>query len=443
MLKQARLMFLRGAGGAASLSIAVGISALISVAASLSLAASGDLVRGMNLTEIGEYVYDAAPEGMPKLPAQEQIDRLKAIGVRHIVLNPRATMTDPRGTDVLPMVPAAGRANERARYKRLIDYIHAQGLTVGLRPIFFVTRPDGSFPYIETLPDGSKILWWHGNIQPREPDAWFASFKNYLDIYLLIAKVNRVEEFTIGAELYSMTVGIEDQWKAYPYGFPGRWLALLRYARAKLGAGTRIMYDVNFTDQSNDSSGQVGASGGELERWRYRLVDLANPRDPAEAVIWRDLADFWKELDAVGIDFYRSLASKQNKIPSQYDDLVRHLTTYAERYATQLDSTLTEIDATIGSTSKAILKEVGYRSVTNGFIEPFHYVRPGDAVNIPHQAAAYEAVFRAFWAPMFPWAAGIVFWDSSVNPLLSGPMDTGFNPLGKEQTENVIRSYYQ
>ncbi len=128
-----------------------------------------------------------------------------------------------------------------------------------------------------------------------------------MEVYLTVAKLAKVEEFTIGAELYSMTVGIEDQWKEYPYGFPGRWLELLRYVRAKLPK-TRLMYDINFTDDSVNSGG-LSASGGEFERWRYRLVDLAEPTNPEERKIWNDLVSFWTELDAVGLDIYRSLAS--------------------------------------------------------------------------------------------------------------------------------------
>lgn len=418
---------------------------IILIAAAVLGAASAkadDYVRGMNLTEIGGFQYDAADPGQPKTEAQVAVDRMKAIGIRHVVLNPRAVMYDPKGVDVIPMVQPTERAGERVRYQKLINYIHSQGMTVGLRPIFFVMHSDGRFPYVEELPGGAKKTWWHGNIQPRDPDAWFASFKAYLDIYFLIAKLNKVEEFTIGAELYSMTVGVEDQWAQYPYGFPGRWLALLRYARTKLAAGTKVMYDINFTDDSNTNGGQVGASGGELERWRYRLVDLANPADPTERAIWNDLVSFWKELDSVGIDFYRSLAFKEDTIPADFNQLVSLLKTRADMYVSQLDSTIAEIDATIDHRTRAALKEIGYRSINKGFVDPFNYARPGDSVNVAHQAAAYSAIFQAFWAPKFPWFAGINFWDVSVNPALLGPNDPGFSPLGKPQTEEVIKTYF-
>ena len=400
------------------------------------------LVAGMNLTEQGSFKYDAAPDGAEKTPAQIAVDSIKALGATHIILNPRATMTDPRGNDIIPAVPAAQRSEERSRYKHLIDYIHGQGMTVGLRPIFFVVKPDGSFPYLEMQPDGSVKLWWHGNIQPSDPNRWFDSFKSYMDIYLLIGKLNHVEEFTIGAELYSLTVGIEDQWKEYPYGFPGRWLDLLRYSRTKLNPGTRMMYDINFTDDVSNAGG-VSASGGELERWRYRLVDLANPSDPDENKIWKDLVSFWSELDSVGIDMYRSLAGKHDVIPTDKNELVKLLRIRSDEYANQMDTTMASIEGVTGKHQIASFKEAGFRSITRGFIDPFNYENGAGEYNPVHQAAAFQALFESFWKPKFDWFGGGSFWDVGIDPARNkGTGETGFSPLGKKETVSTLKSIY-
>lgn len=401
------------------------------------------IVRGMNLTELGNYIYDANPIGSKdKTFAQVAVDELYAMGVRHVVLNPRATMTNPKGNDLYPVVPAGERAQERQRYKRLIDYIHSKGMTVGMRPIFFVVKPDGTFPYVETK-NGTNKLWWHGNIQPSDPNRWFESFKQYHDIYLLIAKMNNVEEYTIGAELYSMTVGIEDQWEEYQFGFPSQWLKLLRYTRSKLGSKVRIMYDVNFTDDSTTGSGELTVLGGEIERWRYRLVDLANPTDPAEFQIWKDLVDFWNELDAIGIDMYRSLASKKDMIPTNYNDLVKFLQIRTDEYANQIDTIVAETEYATGKMQPMIFKEAGFRSVNKGFINPFDYENGAGTYNEEHQAASYEALYNSFWLPRFPWFQGASFWDVSVSPTRnSGRGDLGFSPAKKPLTLEVLRRLY-
>jgi len=224
------------------------------LAGTQAFAAEIKMVQGMNLTELGNFKYDAAKTGQPKTDAQIAVDQIYDLGARHVVLNPTAKMINPRGNEVYPSTTARDRGRERMRYKRLISYIKSRGMTVGIRPIFFVVRADGTFPYREIGPQGQEKIWWHGNIQPDDPNRWFASFKAYLDSYILIAKMNRVEEFTVGAELYSMTVGIEDQWKKHPFGFPRKWLELTRYVRQKLGKNVRIMYDINFTDDAVSSS---------------------------------------------------------------------------------------------------------------------------------------------------------------------------------------------
>lgn len=401
--------------------------------------AEAKYVAGFNLTETEGFPYDAATGSAPKTLAQKAVDEAKRLGSNHIILNVRATMSGPFSSEIIPVTPPAERSKEAMRMARLIKYIQSQNMTVGIRPIFFVVGPNGEFPYFEKQPDGTLKTWWHGNIQPRDPNRWFESFRVYLDMYITVARMAKADEFTIGAELYSMTVGVEDQWKEHPYGFPGRWLELLRYTRSKL-PNARLMYDINFTDDSVNTGG-LTASGGEFERWRYRLVELANPSNPQEAQIWNDLVSFWKELDAVGFDIYRSLASHNESLPLNRAELTSVLKNRADSYATQLDTGLMEIEFTLDHHKKAIIKEIGFRSVERGFIDPFAYAGSG-TLNLLHQSAAYDAIFQAFWKPQWPWFGGINFWDIAVDDSKVGPEDTGFSPLGKPETEEIVKSYY-
>lgn len=415
------------------------IFTLILASLALTGTAHAKYVAGFNLTESYGFQYDAAPEGQPKTLSQKAVDEAKRLGSNHIILNVRATMTGPRSTEIIPVTPPAERSKEAMRMGRLVKYIQAQGLTVGIRPIFFVVGPNGEFPFVEKQADGTMKTWWHGNIQPNDPNRWFESFRVYLDVYIAVARMAKADEFTIGAELYSMTVGIEDQWLEYPYGFPGRWLELLRYTRSKL-PNARLMYDINFTDDSVNAGG-LTASGGEFERWRYRLVELANPKNAEEAAIWKDLSTFWKELDAVGLDIYRSLASANEVLPTNYDQLVAVLKNRADSYATQLDTGLLEIQFALEHEQLVIIKEIGFRSVEKGFVDPFAYAGTG-TLNVQHQTAGYEAIFQAFWRPQWPWFKGINFWDIAVDDTKKGAQDTGFSPLGKLPTEKVVQDYF-
>ncbi len=403
-------------------------------------ASSTEIIKGFNLVEGGGFIFDASINGRDKTPAQLAIDQAQRLGANHIILNVQASMKGPRANEVTAVIPPSGHRSQMQRIGRLISYIKAKNITVGLRTIFFVYGPDGEFPYVEKMPDGSYKVWWHGNIQPADPNRWFDSFKIYLDTYLTIARFNGVDEFTLGAELHSMTVGIHDDWPEHPYGFPGRWLALLRYARAKLGNHVRIMYDINFTDAVINMFG-LPMPGGEFETWRYRLVDLANPRDPNENKIWQTLVSFWRELDAVGIDMYRSLASPQDVLPLEGNALVDLLKLRSNSFSVQMDTALREIAYTLGFEKNVIFKEIGFRSVEKGFIDPFNYALQG-SVNVLHQAVAYQAIFESFWAPNWPWFKGLNFWQISLDPAHSGQADGGFSPVNKLLTESVIKKYW-
>ena len=65
-------------------------------------------------------------------------------------------MYDPRGSEITA-TPTGQKADERRRYIRLIRYIQKKGMTVGLRPIFFVVDKNGN-PYVETLEDGTSVF---------------------------------------------------------------------------------------------------------------------------------------------------------------------------------------------------------------------------------------------------------------------------------------------
>ncbi len=406
---------------------------------SLNGFASSHLIKGFNLIESDPYLYDANESAEAKTPAQVAVDKAKSLGANHIILNLKGIMKGPRSNEITPMTMPADRGQEKLRLSRLVKYIRSQQMTVGFRPVFFVVGLNGEFPFKERLPNGSIKVWWHGNIQPSDPNRWFESFKIFLDSYLTLAQILKIEEFTIGAELYSMTVGLEDQWLEYPYGFPGRWLQILRYVRAKLPT-SRLMYDINFTDDSNTGGG-ITTTGGEFERWRYRLVDLANRPDSKEQAIWQDYNSFWNELDAVGVDIYRSLAEPEQVLPKDFRKLVDLLKVRTDSFATQMDNALSQISLVTNSNKPIIFKEVGFRSVENGFIDPFSYAGAG-TVNLIHQAAPIECYFESFWQVNWPWFSGINFWEISLDPNKQGPTDAGFSPAGKTQTEDIIKKYF-
>lgn len=443
---------------------------LLVVSLFLNTSAALAYVRGFTLVDDSSVSYKAnldAKTEAEKTSAQKAVDHIKRLGGTHVVLTPKATMSGPRSNSVVDSTPDYYRPQRAKNYLDLIRYIKSQGMTVGIRPVFFVVCKDSNnrdvFPCIERNAD--KIsYWWHGNIQPENPFLWFESFQTYLNTYLTIARQAQVEEFTVGAELYSMTVGIEDQWKEQPHGFPCEWLKIVERAKRALPKA-RIMYDATFTDDTA-TPGDSGRLGGELERWRYRLVDLAPTEDVSNVNIcetnaaydpvktWKAFATLWNSLDQVGIDMYRSLATKNDSavLPSTQEGLTGFLKVKTDQYAEQLNNLLTDIQITIDdfnrasgretSTKQVIFKEIGFKSKNMGFLNPEEYDDPSNIANITHQAAAYDAFLRSFWAPRWDWFNGVVFWDIDATLTRQGANDPGFTPLGKPATEKIIQRYF-
>lgn len=416
-------------------------------------------VRGFSLTDDTSIAYKAnlaATSDAEKTDAQKAVDQIKRLGGKHVVLLPKARMEGPFSNVIIDETPETYKASRAKNYATLIQYIHNQGMTVGIRPIFFVYCKTSagamSFPCDMKNPDGTKTRWWHGNIEPSDPYLWFESFQEYIKTYLTIAKLSKVEEFTIASELYSMTVGIEDRWLKYPHGFPCEWNRVLQFARTYLPKA-RVMYDLTFTDDSA-LPGDSGSLGGELERWRYRLVDLA-PTTPYEGEtctgnssqlsgpqIWKAFVNLWNGLDEMGVDMYRSLAEKNDVLAADITGLTAHLRKKSDMYADQLNNTMLAIELVTGKHKSVIFKEVGYKSKDRGFMNAEEYDSPSTVPNLVHQAAAYEAYLQSFWKPGWEWYNGVIFWDISVNPNRRGPSDAGFTPLDKKPTEKVIQSYF-
>jgi len=378
-------------------------------------------VRSFSLTEIGQFKYDARfEEG--KTDAQLAVDyMIDVMGVNHIVLTPEANMTSHTASNIIPKTPSRERNDEFTRYLRLIDYIHEKGATVGIRPITLLSSSQGGY--------------WHGNIQPENPAKWFGSLLVYLQQYAVIAEEANLEwpgsvtEFTVGAELYSMTVGLEDQWPEHPFGFPREWTGIVREMRSIVGSQVRIMYDINYTDATENSDG-TGPSGGELLRWYDRLVRFRpQPGEPTEA--WDNLKEFWLSLDAIGIDIYRSLMPRNEQTPVGYDKLVDRLSQTVEQFASDIEFKLRRINRAVGEDRKIVIKEIGYKSCRRCFIDPFTYDDPRVEVNLEHQNAAFQSVFNGFVLPGYDWLLGISFWDVSVDPSRSGSNDAGFSPVRK------------
>ena len=398
-------------------------------------------VKGFTLTEIGTHVYDASLD--PRYPTEAQIvvDRLFDLGVRHVILSPRAVMRNPRGSTVEFHTTPQNQPIERLRYLRLIRHLHEKGMTVGMRPIVMVVDANGHSPSVEILPNGTSKVWWHGIIQPQNPELWFQSFEIYLAHYADIAREAGIEEFTLGAELQSMTVGLGEAWPQYPDGFADRFTSLTERLRRFLGNGCRLMYDINDANANVLLGGHV-YNGGEMAVWNYYVNVLANSVDPLQIQRRKALVNFLRTLDGVGFDVYQSLAGPTEILPTDYPALVERLQSRSDQMLRQIEVFSAGIETQVGSPKIFLIKEVGYKSVERGFVSPFEFAGAGN-LNLEHQAAAYDALFRSITARQTPHLSGLSLWDASVDLVRQGPLDLGFSPLGKRHSEALLFAFFR
>lgn len=380
----------------------------------------------------GYTVDKSSPQGLRVRHILEESSRL---GFKSIILNFRGHMVTGTGSDIHSTVKPEEQATEERLILETVRYAKSLGLKVSFRPILLVVGPKGEFPYVENR----KYFWWHGNIRPKDPKSWFANYFKYHERYLKLAAKAGADWYSIGAEMHSMTSGFGERDPSWRTGFPKMWVDMIQKARAIVGTGTKITYGMNYTDQYVVSNGQK-IWGGEIEQWRNDIVETFT--DPKLIQHQNDLRALWGSLDIIGIDYYRALASTNDKLATDFATLANQLQARPASHATQLDNLLTQVALTVGVEKPLFFQEVGYRSVENCFLDPSAYESQPGKTNLIHQAAAWEAFFRAYWQPHWNWMSGVGLWQDLVDTD-PGPNDAGFTPFGKAPVESVLQKYLQ
>lgn len=396
-------------------------------------ASAAGLKKAMNLTTYQSWGYtvDSTPQGER---VKSLILRLKNLGFNHLTFNVRAKMVTGTADEIVSFVPPREQETEERLLEETIEFAHSHGFTTGIRPILLVVGPRGEFPYTK-----NGVTWWHGNIEPKDRARWFVSLKDFHNRYLQLAARKRMSQYTIGAELHSMTTGLGDRRPKRPRGEPAQWAGLVRYAKSIVGATTEIVHDVNYTDQYVLEDG-VKKLGGEFEQFRFELT--REYKKPQDILFQNQLRDFWNSLDVVGIDMYRALASRRSGHPADLSALAARLRVRSDSHATQLDTSLLEIEVATGVAKNVELKEIGYRSVEGSFVDPASYESSGGQLSVLHQAAGWKAILDSFLGAGWPWFTGVHVWETNVDRDHVNARDLGFSPLGKPESESVFLDYF-
>jgi len=150
-------------------------------------------VRGFLPPVRGITIVNWTRDGYGTAEAQASLDALAATGAGTVVIVVTGYQADAGASSVRGDDP---RTPSQTAVTQLVSRARTLGLRVALKP--HVDLDDGS---------------WRGWIAPRDPAAWFDSYRAFLLPWAQLARTLAVEQFAIGTELAG-TLAHEDQWRA-------------------------------------------------------------------------------------------------------------------------------------------------------------------------------------------------------------------------------------
>jgi len=254
---------------------------------------------GVNLT-----AYSA--DGYSRPDVEEDMATLAGLGTTAVTLVPTWYM---RGPDADRIGPDDGKSPTDESLARAIDWARDNGLRVVIKP------------HVDVLDES-----YRGEIRPRDREAWFRSYRGFIDHYAELASSGGADMLVVGTELKSMSSETD------------RWRRVIEGARARFGGP--LTYAANW--------------------------------DEAESI------QFWDALDAIGVDAYYPLTDEgerptPKRLLTAWREIAAGLRALSERwgrpviltevgYPSQAGATTTPFEVTDGPADQR-LQALAYRTV--------------------------------------------------------------------------------
>ncbi len=210
---------------------------------------------------------------------------------------------------------------------------------------------------------------WRAHIRASDRDAWFANYQNMLTKYATIARDHNVEVICIGTELIAMASSWENGDNTT------RWQGMIGAVRSIYSG--KLFYDANW-------------GGGSFEN------------EPPQI-------GFWGDLDYIGISAYYTFSGDGSvaSLKSQWDQINNNtIRPLAEQYGKPI-----------------LFAEVGYRSSTNAYQQPWDPWYPG-SYSAQEQINDYIALVE-YWND-YSYMQGIGLWYAVVDPNAGGSGNTDY-----------------
>lgn len=223
---------------------------------------------------------------------------------------------------------------------------------------------------------------WRAYIDPADRTTWFKNYGTQLNHFGAVAAAHKAEEITVGSELIRMS---SQNWNS---SNTQNWINLINNLRGVYGG--KLTYSAQ-RNQTND--------------WMNEM----------------DGIKFWNSLDILGVSAYYELSgSTANDLQNSWNNYYNSLIAPWQQ----------------NNAGKPMLfTEIGYRSVSNSYTQPWNYNQSG-SFDPNAQAMAYQALF-GYWGNIGS-MIGVQLWDWSSNPNAGGSGNTDYTPQNKtaQQTMN-------
>ncbi|MSP59347.1 MAG: glycoside hydrolase [Myxococcales bacterium] len=273
---------------------------------------------------------DGGRDGYGSEASAKTLGRLRALGVEWLSLTPFGFMESPSST-AIEVTQRAGTESD-ARLMVEAKRAHALGMKVALKPHLWIHRGE-----------------WQGALTWKDDEAyrrWFASYREFVRRYALLAERAGFDLFVIGTELKTATARDPAAWR-------------------RLAGEVRAIYRGPITYAANwDEASGVG---------------------------------FWDALDFIGVQAYMPVTPRRGAS-------VDELRAGWRKIATDLAA----LSARAGR--PIVVTEIGYRATRDAATAPATWPEndPDPRFDPGHQAACYRAALEALWGQ--PWLAGIYIW---------------------------------
>jgi hypothetical protein len=274
-------------------------------------------------------------------PIKQSYDEIKKLGGNWVNLVPVWFIKpDYRGNELKPIYASEFKGTSGWIHATisdndlvtLIKEAHARSLKVYLAPH---VAPENWGPGVKGK----------GELEPTDPNKFFASYKNFIGHYARIAEQNGVEMFSVGNELDTLTQ--EDLRQNQSIGKTARWRDVIASVR-------------------NQYKGKLTYS-----------VSCIEERRCGPAII-----KFWDDLDVIGWEWYTPIAKEAH-------EPITSMKQNASRIIANLMKPLSE-----KYNKPIVLTEIGWEAYPDAGAHTYG-VGPAKGGDRIEQASCYEAVFQA------------------------------------------------